>query len=217
MIGLIIFGTRGVTYKHEDGDFSCPVCQQKRSYHHRRVRRFFTLYFIPLVPLDLLGEYVECDFCSNTFNPDVKHFDPQGEAQAFAAEYQYAIKRVMVLMMMADGVIDDSEVRVIADIYQAITGSPLSEAGVRSEISDAEAADSNVAHYLGAMQGKLNRNGKSEVVRAAFMVAAADGVIHEDEKALLTQIGDALGLSRNDVRLMIDEHLATVPQLPAGS
>lgn len=212
MIGLIIFGTRGVTYSFEDGDFSCPACQQRRSYHHRRVRRFFTLYFIPLVPLDLLGEYVECDVCASTFNPDVKHFDPAGEAQAFAAEYQYAIKRVMVLMMMADGVIDDAEVGVIADIYQAITGSPLTEAGVRSEISEAEAAGSSVAHYLGSMQGKLNHNGKSEVVRAAFMVAAADGVIHDDETALLTQIGDALGLSKNEMRLIIDEQLAAMPQ-----
>ena len=67
MLGLIIFGTRGVTYRKAKGNFSCPACQTLTSYRHRRQRRFFTLYFIPVIPLDLLNEWVECDQCRGTF------------------------------------------------------------------------------------------------------------------------------------------------------
>ena len=52
MVFLIIFGTRGVTYSVATGEFHCPSCAIKRGYDHKRVRRFFTLYFIPLIPLD---------------------------------------------------------------------------------------------------------------------------------------------------------------------
>jgi hypothetical protein len=44
-----------------------------RRYHHKRATRFFTLYFIPLVPLKDLGEYVECQTCTTAFDPAVKH------------------------------------------------------------------------------------------------------------------------------------------------
>ena len=53
---MIIFGTRGVTFTPEKGEFFCPGCCAERSFARKSVRRFFTLYFIPLVPLDKLGE-----------------------------------------------------------------------------------------------------------------------------------------------------------------
>src|SRR5687768_587685 len=113
MLGLIIFGTRGVTYGSEGGQFFCPDCEGKEQYLHRKVRRFFTLYFIPVIPLDLLGEYIECQRCTSTYREDVLAFDPQQQADAEEAEFQKAMRRVLVLMMLADGVVDDSEVEAI--------------------------------------------------------------------------------------------------------
>ncbi|MBA3819711.1 MAG: hypothetical protein H0X17_12515 [Deltaproteobacteria bacterium] len=43
MLRLIIFGTRGVTYGSDGGQFFCPDCEGKEQYRHRKVRRFFTL------------------------------------------------------------------------------------------------------------------------------------------------------------------------------
>ncbi len=50
---MIIFGTRGITYSKGNGEFFCPTCADKKPYKHKRVRRFFDLYFVPIVPLDL--------------------------------------------------------------------------------------------------------------------------------------------------------------------
>src|SRR5687768_7917347 len=117
MVFLIIFGTRGVTTSAARGDFHCPSCDRKCGYDHKRVRRFFTLYFIPIIPLDVLGEYVECDSCKSTFKPEVLSFDPAKEDAAFEAEFHAAVKRVMVLMMLADGKIDDEEIETICSVY----------------------------------------------------------------------------------------------------
>lgn len=64
---MIIFGTRGITTTPEKGDFHCPSCDATQKYGLKRVRRFFTLYFIPLIPLNKLGEYVECVTCKDTY------------------------------------------------------------------------------------------------------------------------------------------------------
>ena len=50
---MIIFGTRGVTWNGESGEFVCPGCGgTTQQYTRKTIRRFFTLYFIPLIPLD---------------------------------------------------------------------------------------------------------------------------------------------------------------------
>ena len=58
-VPFIIFGTRGVTSKKDRGQFQCPQCGSGCEYVHKSVRRFFTLYFIPVIPLDHLGEIAE--------------------------------------------------------------------------------------------------------------------------------------------------------------
>lgn len=67
---LLIFGTRGITYTKASGDFQCPSCGPAR-YRHRRIRNFFTLYFIPLIPLNMEREFVECAQCRQTFRLEI--------------------------------------------------------------------------------------------------------------------------------------------------
>ena len=68
---MIIFGTRNRTKKTSEGTFYCPKCRATRTYEYKKVARYFALYFIPLIPIQQLGEYVECSVCKTTFKPDV--------------------------------------------------------------------------------------------------------------------------------------------------
>ena len=67
MLAIIIFGTRGVTSTIKDGSFYCPQCDCDKNYKHKKVTQFFTLYFIPVIPLGAKGTYVECQSCRNTY------------------------------------------------------------------------------------------------------------------------------------------------------
>ncbi len=70
---MIIFGTRGRETNVGTGRFFCPACARQSTYSHHRVQRYFTLYFIPLIPMDVLGEYVECHSCSERFDAEILH------------------------------------------------------------------------------------------------------------------------------------------------
>ncbi len=74
---FIIFGTRGRTSTVEEGEFFCPQCQQQREYERKRARNYFSLYFVPLIPLGEGQEFVECSFCHNAFDPTVLLLPPQ--------------------------------------------------------------------------------------------------------------------------------------------
>ncbi len=203
---MIIFGTRGVTYSAGDGEFHCPDCGTQ-PYRKRRVRRFFTLYFIPLIPLDLLGEYVECGRCKDSYSPEVLDFDPSEADEEFEAEFQTAVKRTMVLMALADGVIDPEEVTTICDVYTKIAKKTVTPEAVHAEIEAARADGQGVEEYLSGLLGSLNDSGKELVVRAAFMVAASDGDYSEDEQELMKLIGKSLQMSSAHLNGVIAEML----------
>ena len=68
---MIIFGTK---YKHNkicEGDFFCPRCNMQRHYHHKKMQRYFSLYFIPIIPMGSKGEFIECQTCGTTFEMTV--------------------------------------------------------------------------------------------------------------------------------------------------
>ena len=60
---FFIGGTKGVTSVVGSGKFYCPECGQETEYLHKQVRRAATVFFVPVVNLDLLGEYIECQSC----------------------------------------------------------------------------------------------------------------------------------------------------------
>lgn len=68
---MIIYG-----YKHREiqlgtGQFHCFSCQVQRPYRHKKIVRYFTLFFIPFFPLGTISEYVECQVCGRTYAPGI--------------------------------------------------------------------------------------------------------------------------------------------------
>lgn len=68
---FIIFGGRNREKQITLGQFYCPTCLQQTTYAHMRVSRYFTLYFIPLFPMQNLGEYLCCQRCQGKFSTNV--------------------------------------------------------------------------------------------------------------------------------------------------
>jgi tellurite resistance protein len=126
---------------------------------------------------------------------EVLDFDPKARKAEFEAEFHRAIKQVMVAVMVADGTVEDKEVEAIRKIYSNLTGNELSRKAVQEEISRAKSNRRVLAHSLAQFAGYLNDNGKEMVVKAAFMVAAADGKFQDEEKAFILSIGQSLGMS----------------------
>lgn len=74
---MIIFGTRAKYKTVGEGDFFCPHCQKERHYERKQVKNYFSLYFIPLIPIGGEdGEFIECQRCKRTYSPEVLEFKP---------------------------------------------------------------------------------------------------------------------------------------------
>lgn len=68
---FFVFGSRPRTTETGRGNFVCPHCQQERPYVQNKMQNYFTLYFVPLIPLGNGQEVVECLHCGHVFEPEV--------------------------------------------------------------------------------------------------------------------------------------------------
>ncbi len=212
---MIIFGTRGITTTPERGTFNCPQCASPQPYNFKRVRRFFTLYFIPVIPLDKLGEYIECPSCQGTYDVEILNYDPSQEGLQIEAFFFIAVKQVMIAMLLADGIIDDGEVKMLQSVYLDLTGTEIPEEELREEIAVIQASGSSALQLIQELSPQLNDPGKETVMRAAYAIANADGRIDDTESTLLAEIGDGLGFTTAHMQGLLSS-MNEPPALPGA-
>ncbi|WP_298756979.1 TerB family tellurite resistance protein [uncultured Psychroserpens sp.] len=202
---MIIFGTRGVRSTKATGSFNCPQCEADRGYRHRKVTQFFTLYFIPLIPLGNKGEYVECNHCKGTFITRVLDTSKSTDKEAFMAMYEQAIRHVMVKIMLADGVIDNNEKVAVLAIINKYGHNDMSSFQLDDYIKEVQADSSDISTYLKHVGPALNQHGKELLIKCALDVAYSDGHFDESERKMILDMGTIMEMSSAHIKGIMAE------------
>lgn len=199
---MIIFGTRGVKSTMEEGTFHCPQCNVDKNYKHKKVTNFFTLYFIPLIPLGKVGEYVECQTCRGTFVPRVLELTGPTD---FLSEYEKAIKHSLVLIMLADGEIDPKELTHVLLVINKFTKHPVSMDALKAYIDEVKNQPQDISTYLKSVAPQLNEHGKEILIKCALSVSASDGNVDRVELDLIVEMARALQMSGSHLKGILHE------------
>ncbi|GAA2032041.1 hypothetical protein GCM10009839_35130 [Catenulispora yoronensis] len=201
---MIIWGWRTVFRVVGTGVFSCPSCGTDREYQRRRAQRFFTLFFIPLIPLKTIGEFIRCTHCKTDFRESVL---ARPTAAQFTDRLQNAVRGVMVNVLRRGGA-GNPAARAVA-VEEIVTAGAVgySEANLAQ---DMQVVPDDLTQLLGGLAGQLPETGREAMVRGAIRVAAADGPVDAAERAVIDMVGAALGMTQAHVAGVV----ASVP--PAG-
>jgi len=202
---MIFFGTRGVKSTLSQGQFNCPQCEANRDYKHKKVTRFFTLYFIPIIPLGKLGDFVECQSCKGTFVSKVLDYNKDAASDAFLAEYEKAMKHCMVLIMLADGEIDDNEMVAVQAIINKFSHNDVTLDQLEEYVDEVKAKSENISTYLRGVTPSLNEHGKEIIIKCALSVAAADGNIDASELNLIKEMATTMEMSGSHLKGILSE------------
>jgi len=201
MLGLIIYGTRGLTSTVTTGVFHCPRCGAGASFAHKNVRVYFTLYFIPLIPMHSAGEYIECNGCGGTYETTILSYDPQDDLNEFYEE----VKRLCVLMAIAGGQPSPQMKEAIKRVYSSLSGKNLGDQELECELNMAANAGISSVDYLRELSSSLGGQGVAVVVKAAFEVASADGDMPDAQQNQLRNFPGALGITVPEFQTLIEE------------
>lgn len=202
---MIIFGTTGIKSTIKEGNFLCPQCATEKKYKHKKVNKFFTLYFIPLIPLGSAGDYVECQTCKGTFVSRVLDYKPNQGRNEFQSEYEKAMRHTMVLIMLADGEIDDNEMDTVHLIINKFGHNDMTRPELEAYVASVQRNPEPVDTYLRKVTPYLNEHGKETILKCALAVAAADGNIDKSELEVVNSMAKAMEMSSSHVKGIISE------------
>ena len=202
---FFIAGIKGETTTVETGVFYCPHCNAQTQYHHNQVHEKATVFFIPVINLRLLGEYIECQNCDSTYEMEILDYNSEQEQKKIEAIYLVGIKKVMTTMMLADGNIDENEKNMMKDIYKNLADSTLSDYDIDKEIKNCKANPQELDNCLKELFSCLNESGREIIIKVAYWVSIADDEVDKKEEKLLIKMAKHFQMSSAHLKGIISE------------
>jgi zinc-ribbon family len=179
---LIIFGLRVFYRTIAQGTFHCRRCGGDRPYRHRAGRRWFTLFFVPIIPLSSVSEHVQCMNCRTRYVTDALR-------QPTTAQMQTALRAAM--LRSGDPASPLARQRAIEAV-----------AGAGTHGYDEAALNADLSQPFEGIRPALNQVGAQLTVQArewyladVIRIGMADGALTDPERQAALAIGLDLGMT----------------------
>ena len=190
---LIIFGLRVFYRTIAQGIFHCRRCGGDRQYQHRAGRRWFTLFFLPVIPLNSAGEHVRCTTCRTRYVTDVL-------SQPTTAQMQEALPAgmraaVSVMLRSGDPASPVSRQRAI----EAVAGAGMSGYDEAMLNADLMQPFESIRPALNRVGAQLTTQAREWYLAEVIRIGMADGPLTEGERQAALAIGIDLGMTQAQV------------------
>ena len=190
---LIIFGLRVFFRTLAQGTFHCRRCGGDREYRHRAGRRWFTLFFLPVIPLNAVGEHVQCTNCKTRYVTDVL-------SQPTTAQMQAALPagmRAAVSAMLRSG--DASNPASRQRAIQAVIAAGVPDYDDAMLSADLTQPFEVIRPALNQVGAQLAVQAREWYLAEVIRIAMADGPLSETERHASLAIGADLGMTQAQV------------------
>jgi hypothetical protein len=190
---LIIFGLRVFYRTIAQGTFHCRRCGGDREYRHRSGRRWFTLFFIPVIPLNSVGENVQCTTCRTRYLVEVLNQPTTAQMQAALPLGMRAA--VSAMLRSGDPASPASRQRAIEAVIGAGTAG-YDEAMLNADLMESFESIRPALNQVGA---QLTIQAREWYLTEVIRIAMADGLLTESERHAALAIGIDLGMTQAQV------------------
>jgi hypothetical protein len=190
---LIIFGLRVFYRTIAQGTFHCRRCGGDRQYRHRAGRRWFTLFFLPVIPLNTVGEHVQCTTCRTRYVTEVL-------SQPTTAQMQAALPagmRAAASAMLRSG--DPASAVSRQRAIEAVIGSGVPNYDEAMLNADLMQPFETIRPALNQVGGQLTIQAREWYLAEVIRIALADGPLLETERQAALAIGLDLGMTQAQV------------------
>jgi hypothetical protein len=194
---LIFFGLRVFYRTAGHGTFHCQRCGGDRGYRHKVGRRWFTMFFIPVIPINKAGQHVQCAVCGTRYRMDVLCLPTSAQMQQALP----AGTRAAAIAMLRAGGRGSSPARRRA--IDAVRGAGLAD-------YDEQTLDADLSEAAMDLDGPLNRLTLQFAIPATewfladvVRIGLADGMLSDEERQAAREIAAQLGMTPAQARGVI--------------
>jgi hypothetical protein len=197
---LLIWGWRTRFKTLAEGVFHCPGCGGDRHYAHKEARNWFTLFFLPLIPLKVLGDFVECQTCKQGYDERILRLPT---SSALTEQLVAATREAAVRMLRVDDTPSGRTAAVVA--LSRVSDMAWSEEALAADVRSLDVAP--LPDRLRQLGSVMNEHGKEQFLASVATVAAGGGVLADASRQALGAIAADLGMTPAHARGVIDEAL----------
>jgi hypothetical protein len=188
---LLIWGWKVRFKALGQGVFFCPSCGGDRNYTQQQGRRWFTLFFIPIIPLGYVGEeFIECATCRQAYKPSVLSMP----TSASLGDDLLAATREALVWLLRQSQPGPGAVAAALQQLSVAANRPWSEPELQADMTALDL--SGLQQRLAGLATVLNEQGKERLLAGCASVAAADGPIDEARRGTLDFIAGSLGMTQ---------------------
>jgi hypothetical protein len=215
---LLIFGLRVFYRAVGQGMFHCQRCGGDREYRHRSGRRWFTLLFIPVIPLGHVGDHVQCTICGTRYRMDVLSLPTTAQMQealpagmraaaiamlrAGGASSASARRRAMDAIKGA-GVADYDDVALDADLFAAPSPAQPGQDQPGQDQPGQDQPGQELAEPLNRVAIQLAVPAREWFLAEVVRIGLADGMLSDDERHAAREVAAQLGMTPAQARGVI--------------
>lgn len=189
---FLIFGLRVYFRTVGQGTFHCQRCGGDRTYRHRRGRRWIHLFFVPIIPLDRAGEYVQCDSCGSRYRMDVLTLPTAAQMQAALP----AGMQAAAIAMLRSG--DPASIAARRRVIDAIRGAGIpdyDDSSVDADLNGLAVLAEEIGTRLAALSAQLAVPAREWFLAEIVRIGLADGPLSDLERQAAHGIAAGLGMT----------------------
>ncbi|MGH3231523.1 MAG: zinc ribbon domain-containing protein [Streptosporangiaceae bacterium] len=194
---LIFFGLRVFYRAAGRGTFHCQRCGGDREYRHRVGRRWFTLFFIPVVPINKAGQHVQCAVCGTRYRMDVLCLPTTAQMkEALPA----GTRAAAIAMLRAGGRSSTPARRRAIDTVRGAGLPDYDEAALDADLSE---PDMDLAGPLNRLTMQFATPATEWFLAEVVRIGLADGMLSDEERQAAREIAAQIGMTPAQARGVI--------------
>jgi zinc-ribbon family len=197
---LIFFGLRVFYRTAGHGTLHCQRCGGDRGYRHKVGRRWFTLFFIPIIPINRAGQHVQCAVCGTRYRMDILSLPTSAQMQQALP----AGTRAAAIAMLRAGGRNNSPARRRA--IDAVKGAGLADyddAVLDADLAESAMPGQDLAAPLNRLAIQLEIPAREWFLAEVVRIGLADGMLSDEERQAAQEVAAQLGMTPAQARGVI--------------
>jgi tellurite resistance protein len=189
---LSLIGLRFFFRSTGRGTLHCQRCGGDRPYHRCTGRRWFHVLHIPVIPLDRVGEHVQCRVCRTRYRVEVLALPTIAAMQAALPAGSLAAATTM--LRAGDPSSPAARSRAV-DMVRIAGLASYDEDALTADLAAADGRGLDIAEPLTTLAVQLTMPAPEWFLADAVRVGLADGQLSEEERGAVRLIAAHLGMT----------------------
>lgn len=190
---IFLFGERSRAKSTPIGSRCCAVCDAEQPFSEQLESTWFSLFGLPLLPIEQFARYWRCEHCLSSYEP--------GELEAPSSVP--LVKRICLYILL--GYNQHAHVAVAQEVCRKLCGFELTDSEMKDLVRDISARHVDMVDYVQSHAPFLNAIGKQQVLEAAFLTTHACCELQYEDRLRINLIGNALGVGLEFVDYAIQQ------------